>query len=293
MDLRAVVALGVRLLVVHDGLPGKLPFPGTACPPKVATLQALWDAGRVPCVTSSTPFQDGAHLARELGAQRLLCMGPTVPPSRRGQIGLREIPAEARARNPALWTTLEAFASGPGCAAVVLARGAGAVFAELFTHHGSGLMLGHALAEGVRPAHPGDAADIFLLLRDDVHRGAIRPVDEHGVAETLEQHLVYVIDGVVVGTARLIPHGDRAELSRFATLPRYRGRGRARALGEALIDRARAQGYAGVFALSIEARMWGFFESLGMSPADRATLPESWLAGYDLSRPSRAYALAF
>ena len=167
------------------------------------------------------------------------------------------------------------------------------LFMTAFTHHGSGLMLGHALAEGVRPAHPGDAADIFLLLRDDVHRGAIRPVDEHGVAETLEQHLVYVIDGVVVGTARLIPHGDRAELSRFATLPRYRGRGRARALGEALIDRARAQGYAGVFALSIEARMWGFFESLGMSPADRATLPESWLAGYDLSRPSRAYALAF
>lgn len=292
LDLRAVQALGVRLLVVHGGARAPLPHPGLSCPSKIPALQSAWAADRVPCVLADgDPFEVAARLGRETGSQRLLCLGPAVPPSKRGQISHQEVPAAARASSPTFYATLEAFAAGPGAAAVILTPGPGAVFAELFTHHGSGLMVGHALDEGVRPAHPGDAADIFLLLRDDVARGAIRAVDEHGVAASLSQHLVYVIDGVVVGTARLVPHGDRAELSRFATLPRYRGRGRARALGHALIAKASADGYRGVFALSIEPKMWGFFEALGMAPADRAGLPASWRAGYDLARPSKAYSL--
>ena len=42
---------------------------------------------------------------------------------------------------------------------------------------------------------------------------------------------------------------------------------------------------------SIEPKMWQFFLGLGFVEIDRATLPEEWQKGYDLSRPSKGFRL--
>ena len=84
--------------------------------------------------------------------------------------------------------------------------------------------------------------------------------------------------------------GAFAEVAQFATLARYRGKGRARELAQHLVEAARQQGFHGVFALSLDERMWAFFQELGFREVPRETLPSRWAAQYDMGRPSRAFA---
>ncbi len=253
-------------------------------------------AGLVPVVVTADPTDDtppgpakatAARLAVELGARRLLLAirGARRPP------GPSQVEAgEARGRGGPLWSFV-ADTVESGVPVVVLPGEPGSLFEELFTHTGAGLLVGHALQEAIRSATRADAAEVELLLKADIARGLIRPASDEELRETIEQHLLYTIDELVVATARLRPWSDAAELSRFATLPRYRGRGRARRLAEALVERARQEGHSRLFALSTHPKMWRFFESLGFGGVDRESLPRDWLAGYDLGRPSRAFAM--
>jgi N-acetylglutamate synthase-like GNAT family acetyltransferase len=56
------------------------------------------------------------------------------------------------------------------------------------------------------------------------------------------------------------------------------------------VEAARQQGFRGVFALSLDERMWDFFRELGFREVPRETLPGAWAAQYDMRRPSRAFA---
>lgn len=269
-----------------------------------AAVRAM-DAGRVPIILlpergggKGRPTAEGLgrEIAVSLGARRLLLVSSTAQAilgdEERPHLTRDEAAALAEAgpdeRSRAWRSILEVIDAGvPGV--VVLEGRPGVVFEELFTHVGAGVLVGGPLVEEVRRATLADAADISLLLRAEMERGVVRPVTEEALLATVEEHLVYAIDGFVVGTARLAPYGPWAELSRFATLPRYRGRGRARRLGLALIDRGIELGYSDLFALSIDERMWRFFESLGFEACARESLPETWQRGYDFTRPSRAF----
>jgi N-acetylglutamate synthase-like GNAT family acetyltransferase len=261
----------------------------------VDTVLASWRRGRVPVVVAPDPSGDesptpaqrwAGRIAMATGARRLLLAVPPVQiEGRGGQLTV----AEAEQIDDPPWSfVVERVREGvPGV--VVLPGRAGCLFEELFTHHGAGVLVGDALAEEVRGAVPADSADIELLMKADIERGLIRPASDAELRRTIDQHLVYTIDGLVVATARLVPWGESAELSRFGTLLRYRGRGRARRLAEALLTRARADGHSSAFALSTNERMWQFFESLGFVEAPREGLPARWREGYDLDRPSRAF----
>jgi N-acetylglutamate synthase-like GNAT family acetyltransferase len=81
------------------------------------------------------------------------------------------------------------------------------------------------------------------------------------------------------------------EIARVTTLPRYQNKGRARVLLQHLVEIARSENKEYVFSVSIEPVMWRFLENLDFCEAAREKLPQAWLAGYDLSRPSKAYKL--
>ena len=262
----------------------------------VDTVLASLGRGRVPVVVARDPASDARpgpakrlarRIARAIGARRLLlAVQGDVDTERQGQMTV----AEAAAVGGPLWDFVVSSVQAGIPGVVVLPGRAGCLFEELFTHHGAGVLVGDALVEEIRAAGPADTADVELLLKADIERGLIRPASDAELRRTIHQHLVYTIDGVVVATARLVPWGASAELSRFGTLPRYRGRGRARQLAEALLARAHDSGYAEVFALSTDERMWRFFESLGFCSVERDALPTAWLDGYDIARPSRAYS---
>lgn len=164
-----------------------------------------------------------------------------------------------------------------------------ALFQEVFTYDGAGLLFNRAKTTVIRPAQVGDITHIMMLLRPEIEAKRILPVTEATIERDIAHYRVYEVEGDIVGLARLKIYGAWAEMAQFITLHRYRGRGRARELAARLEEEARAQGLDAVFALSVEPRMWAFFQSLGFREIDRQLLPDTWKQNYDFNRPSHAF----
>ena len=275
----------------------------------VRAARRSFEQKRVPVILAPERLVDGtepfvAHLSRRLAvalrARRIFWLtaeiegllgGNTVPHLTVDEA--RELSEGASGSAAVDWSTILGALSAGVPGVVVLEGEPGCVFEELFTHQGAGVLVSDDQVEEVRTATLADAADVSLLLRNDMERGIIRPFTEDELLDTIDEHLVYTIDGLVVGTVRLAPWGASAQLTRFATLPRYRGRGHARKLCNALLERAKSRGFEEVFALSIDERHWRFFESIGLMPCERETLPAAWQSRYDFTRPSRAFRIHF
>ncbi len=174
-----------------------------------------------------------------------------------------------------------------------IAARSGNLYLEIFTHQGSGTLIAQSLDKEVRPAAKTDVMDISLLMKPYIQAQAILPLSLEQIAAEVERYFVAYVNHEMVATARLKPWGQTYELSKFCTLPRYRGRGMAKALCARLIEEAKKQGGGLIFALSIEAKMWRFFQSFGFVEVDKQDLPLEWRQGYDPNRPSKALALRF
>lgn len=274
---------------LRRGLTPVIAFHGADEPDAVAS----WDA-------PEPTFAVAAQLAARLEAQKLFLLQPRAGEMRHslprshvlaGELG--DLPRRLATTGLPGVERLVRFIRTcleRGIPDVVLLEGTtGNLFEEVFTHDGAGILFNALRSAQIRAAELRDVTDIALLLRPEVEAGRIRPVSEADIERNLAYYRVYEIDGLLVGLARLKPYGETAELSQFATLPRYRGKGRARELALALIEEARRLDFRSVFALSIDERMWEFFQALGFRPVARESLPEGWLRGYDLNRPSRAF----
>ncbi len=244
-------------------------------------------------------YRLGAQVALRLGAQKLFLVDrlagtlrSALPRSSVQASELEGLPERLAATGLPQAVPLCTFIAAQlaqGIPDVVLLEGRSAhLFREVFTYDGAGILFTATRASRIRRANMRDVTDMTLLLRPEVESGAILPMPESRIEANIDNYWIYEIDDMAVGVAGLKRYGEYAELAQFATLPRYRGRGRARELAHFLVEQARAQGFRYVFALSIDPRMWEFFQYLGFQPIDRADLPAEWRQGYDLSRPSRA-----
>lgn len=173
---------------------------------------------------------------------------------------------------------------------IVLLEGKkGSLFHEIFSYRGRGTLFRKSRASVIRRGNLTDLLDLMLLMRPYIGSGAILPLTEEQIANDIESFFVYSVSGILVASARLVDYGKAAELAKFATLPRYQGKGRARELVEKMLAQARAQEKDYVFSLSIEPRMWQFFKKLGFYEVKRESLPALWAQSYDFDRPSRAF----
>lgn len=93
-------------------------------------------------------------------------------------------------------------------------------------------------------------------------------IDEQGVPEALEwdpddagsvHFLVRAIDGTPIGCARLLPNGH---VGRMAIIPDWRGQGVGRALLDAVLHVAKAQGHQRI-QLSAQTHAAGFYRAAG------------------------------
>ncbi|PCI29524.1 MAG: hypothetical protein COB67_03980 [SAR324 cluster bacterium] len=172
---------------------------------------------------------------------------------------------------------------------VLIEGTAGSLYQEIFTHRGKGTLLTSDYPNLVRQGKTSDIMDLLLMMKPYIHSQSILPVSEDELAQTVESYFVYSVNNSIVATARIIDFGEACELAKFCTMPRYQGRGRARQLALSMIESVKAMGKDFVFALSVEPKMWLFFQSLGFEEHGRERLPEPWKKQYDFSRPSKAF----
>lgn len=165
----------------------------------------------------------------------------------------------------------------------------GAIFQEVFTHSGSGTLFTREYPNLLRAAVETDVRDIFALMQPYVDEGTLKPITEEELLEMVRSFMVYSVNEQIVAAAAVLEHEDCYELGKLCTLPRYQARGRARELVRAILDKARQDGKRAVFALTVQDYVAEFFERLGFRQVPRESLPPSWQAGYDFSRPSRAF----
>lgn len=164
-----------------------------------------------------------------------------------------------------------------------------AIYEEVFTHAGSGTLFTREYPNILRRARESDVRDIFALMQPYFVEGSLKRVSEEELLEILPSFMVYSVNEQIVAAAALIEYGDSCELGKLCTLPRYQARGRARALVRELLKEAKKRGKRSVFALAVQPYAAEFFERLGFIATERESLPASWQAGYDFSRPSSAF----
>ena len=76
------------------------------------------------------------------------------------------------------------------------------------------------------------------------------------------EHLLALLDGAPVGTARMLVEGETGKIGRVAVLAGARGKGIGAALIRAAVDRLRERGLR-VARLGAQTHALGFYEGLG------------------------------
>jgi predicted GNAT family N-acyltransferase len=124
-------------------------------------------------------------------------------------------------------------------------------------------------------------------------------VREQGVPEEIELdeddqkaiHLLAVVNGNSVGTARMVIKMGRAKIGRMAVLKSYRGKGIGKALLGRAIELARGGGAKSIY-LHAQVPVVGFYETTGFSPAGRvfmeAGIPHRKMILRRVSGPTRS-----
>ena len=115
----------------------------------------------------------------------------------------------------------------------------------------------------VRVATAQDMPGAFALRHEVFVVGQGVPADlELDDLDAVSDHVVALVDDLVVGTGRLLP---TATIGRMAVAPRLQGQGIGAAVLAALEDRARQRGYPSV-ALHAQVHATAFYDKAGYQP---------------------------
>jgi N-acetylglutamate synthase-like GNAT family acetyltransferase len=274
-------------------------------------IEAALEDGQIPVIAHHGLTTKGAALASAealvrdvglaLGASRFIGLAQTasleaVLKSRRVTLPeLRELCLRVAGTPAAPWEPRLRFVEAGLTAGVseitYLTGKPGNLCQELFTHEGVGILFTHSDESVVRRAELRDVSDIMIQLRPAIAEGRILPVTENDIAEHIEDFWVYVVDDRIVSCMRAKHWDGWVELATGATVVRERSRGRAGGLMHRVIaELERDERVTGLFGLSIDPRIEQALGGLGFVEVDRNELPDSWKRGYDMSRPSRAFA---
>lgn len=177
------------------------------------------------------------------------------------------------------------------CDVVLLETRPGVIFQEVFTHQGAGTLFSHYHHSTCRQAQLSDVRNIFLLMAPHIKNGLVLPTSEDQIAAQIASYHLVEVNGELIASAKLSYYDRAVEIAKLCSLPRHRGKGRARELVRQMIEIARQSGKELAFALTVETQVGFFLRGLGFSEIDRANLPASWREQYDFSRPSQAFAL--
>lgn len=162
--------------------------------------------------------------------------------------------------------------------------------AELFTYAGSGTLFTRERYMDVRALGVDDYDAACDLVSRGVSEGYLAPRSEDSVEAVLASGFGAFVEGShLAGLGALLPGGDgrSGEIASLYTLTRFLGEGVGVSLVGFAVERARALGYAYVYACTTSNRVGAFFERNGFTAVSPDAIPVEKWHGYDPARRSR------
>ena len=239
------------------------------------------------------------HTAAALGADKLLLFGAERGILRKDGELVRQCDlTEAREllrdglpeeQQRLLQTARKACTAGVKRAQVISFSEDCALLEELFTHDGSGTLVGPDDYEQARTATIEDVGGILELI-EPLEREGILVKRSREVLETeIQRFRVLERDGRIIACAALYPfpeHGS-GELACIVTHPDYRGGERGARLLRELEQAAVGQGLSKVFVLTTQTAHWFIEQGFGESTLEQ--LPPEKQSLYNLQRNSKVF----
>jgi amino-acid N-acetyltransferase len=164
-----------------------------------------------------------------------------------------------------------------------------ALLEELFTHDGSGTLVGSNEFEQARGATINDVGGILELI-EPLERDGVLVKRSRELLETEITHFrVLERDGRIIAGAALYPYSEHSsgELACIVTHPDYRGSDRGERLLHELEQAALGLGLERVFVLTTQTAHW--FLEQGFVEASLEDLPAQRQSLYNLQRNSKVF----
>ncbi len=161
---------------------------------------------------------------------------------------------------------------------------------EIFSGLGSGTMIYTSNYGKVRQMEQTDIPSVLSIMRPFVESGKLLPRTEEQLAASLEDFIVYELDGGVHACAAIHFYPDgQAEIAAVAVDENYAHMGIGPKLMDNLIAQAGAGNAKSVFIMTTQAADW--FETLGFEEDTIDTIPEERQKVWTPERNSKVYRL--
>lgn len=161
---------------------------------------------------------------------------------------------------------------------------------EIFSGLGSGTMIYTSNYGKVRQMQQTDIPSVLAIMRPFIESGKLLPRTEQMLSETLQDYIVYEIDGVVHACAALHFYDDgQAEIAAVAVDENYAHMGIGPKLMDNLIDQAEQAQSESIFIMTTQAIDW--FEQLGFEEDVIDSLPAERRKLWTPERNSKVYRL--
>jgi amino-acid N-acetyltransferase len=164
-----------------------------------------------------------------------------------------------------------------------------ALLEELFTHDGSGTLVGNDDYELSRKANIDDVGGILELIEPLEQQGVLLKRSRELLETEISLFRLLVRDGRIIACAALYPFPDDGcgEIACIVSHPDYRGGKRGQRLLQTLEDEARRLGLERVFVLTTQTAHW--FIEQGFAGSAQDELPGKKKSLYNLQRNSKVF----
>lgn len=152
----------------------------------------------------------------------------------------------------------------------------GALLNEIFDKVGIGTMVYSNEYQSIRPAVRADAYSIYNITRNAVRSETLRDRSQESIEASIDNFLVYEIDGSIVGCVNLTAYDDTSviEIGSVYVQPFYQNKGVGRRMADYACVEAKKRGASRVIAMTTQAA--NFFTKLcGFEEGTPDDLPEA------------------
>lgn len=297
LDVDALHEIGVRLVLVAEGndttllarKAGECEMHAavaeqtlTAGEAAVARIREIVERPQVAIVASGAQgrFDEGSiSMAVRLGAAKYIVLQMGQVPSHHGQPIFAILESEVTPQTACshVKELMEAACvCRRGIPRVHLLDGQhrGVLLDEIFSEEGVGTMVHTDSYRAIRELQEDDIPELLsLIARSMVDEKLVHRTYE-SIREHLESYYVYTLDDTIVGCVALYPYPKEhcAELGCLFIKKSYEGHGYGRAMCQFAEEKARAQGFHRIFAISQSAVTY-FRDRLNYAELPRTVLP--------------------